>query len=442
MTGPREHAVVVGGSVAGLCAAHALSAHFARVTVVERDRLDDETLSVRRGAPQAHHVHALLARGSQVLEALFPGLDSELGQAGAPQIQMGREIGYMGVHGWAPGFQPTVAVRCPSRLLLEATIRRRVRASGRVQLRDEQDVVGLATDPARQRVTGVRLAGGEALEAGLVVDASGRGSRASAWLKELGRAEPRESVVDAFAGYSTRLYQELPPFPPPWRAIFIMWSRDRTRGGVILPVEGSRYVVTLVGVARDYPPTDEAGFLEYARTLRSPLLAEAIQGGRPTGEIHASRSTANRWRHYEALEDQPPGLLVLGDALCAFNPVYGQGMTVAAMGAQLLGALFAAGRSPDLSPALFQRSLAARLKTVWSMATSEDFRFPTTQGSVPFATRLAHRYLDAVLKAGARDMVVTRTVARVLQLLDPPTNLLRPRVVAQALVSGLRRSPS
>jgi 2-polyprenyl-6-methoxyphenol hydroxylase-like FAD-dependent oxidoreductase len=441
MAEAREHAVVIGGSIAGLCAAHVLSSHYARVTLLERDRLDDSPgAPVRRGIPQAKHVHGLLALGSVVLEELFPGLDAELAGAGAPQIEMGREIGYLGVYGWSPGFEPTVPIRCPSRLLLEASLRRRVRASGRVQIREEQDVAGLLSDQAKQRVTGVRLAGGETVEASLVVDATGRGSRAGAWLEALGRAAPRESVVDAFIGYATRLYRDLPPFPPPWRALYLMWKPGTTRGGVILPVEDGIFVVTLAGAARDYPPTDEAGFFEYARSLRSPLVAEAIQAGRPAGDIHGSRTSANRWRHYEALKDQPPGFLVTGDAACSFNPVYGQGMTMGAVGAQILGELFSAGQSPDLKPALFQRALAARLKTVWSMSTSEDFRFPTTEGVAPFTTRLAHRYLDAVLKAATRDQSVTRTIARVLQLLDPPTDLFRPRVLLQALTGGRLRS--
>jgi len=442
MEDDRGHAVVIGGSIAGLCAARVLADSFRKVTVLERDPLPQGP-DVRRGTPQGHHIHALLAHGSSLLDGMFPGLDAELAEAGAPQLEVGRDVGYLGLYGWACPFQPTILIRSASRPLLEQRVRRRVLALDRVAVRGERQVTELIAAPGGGRVTGVvhTAAGGggeERLEADLVVDASGRGSRAPAWLQKLGRSAPGDEVVDAFMGYATRIYEDVPPIQDGWRSVFVLGSPSVTRGGVVFPIEGGRAYVTLAGMGRDYPPTDEAGFHAYAGTLRAPHVLQVISRARPVSDIHGSRSTANRWVHYERLKDQPEGFVALGDAVCAFNPVYGQGMTVAAKAALLLGEQLKRSIPARRFPRVFQRALAARLGPIWSMATTEDFRLPTTSGKAPLAARFAHAYFNAVLKLSVNDPDVTRTVSRVLQLLDPPGLLLRPGMVVRALARSLR----
>lgn len=435
----RGHAIVIGGSIAGLVAARVLARDFQQVTLLERDELPDDP-SARRGVPQAHHVHAMLARGAMVLEELFPGLDAELAEAGAPELHIGEDVGYLGRFGWTAPFQPTIPFRAASRLLLEQRLRRRVRALERVSVLAGRDVARLLATAGGRRVTGVVCAGGggeEKLEADLVVDASGRGSRAPTWLKELGRGAPPETVVDAYVGYATRIYDDLPPLAGGWRSVFVLWAPPVTRGGVVFPFEGGRAFVSLAGAARDYPPTDEAEFVAFARSLRAPHVHEAILEARPVSDIYATRSTANRWVHYERLADPPAGFVAVGDAVCAFNPVYGQGMTVAALGAELLGELVRREVPAQDFPRVFQRRLARRVRTVWGMATNEDFRFPTTSGQVPFTTRLGHRYLNALMRMGPSDPDVTRTLARVFQLLDSPLEILRPGIALRALARSV-----
>lgn len=437
----RGHAVVIGGSIAGMCAARVLARSFAKVTVVERDELADAP-EIRKGAPQGYHVHAMLAGGALLLEELFPGIDAELAEAGAPQLHIGRDVGYLAAHGWAQPFEPPIPIRAASRPLIEQRVRRRVLAMDRVSVRSGQGVQGLLAAAGKDRVVGVALEGpggaGERLEADLVVDASGRGSRARAWLQALGCSAPKETVVDAFVGYSTRVYEDLPSLMGDWRAIFVLWTPEVTRGGVVFPMEGGRWFATIAGVARDYPPSDEEGFLAFARSLRAPHVADAVSRARPVTEIHATRSTANRWLHFERLSDQPAGFVAMGDAACAFNPIYGQGMTVAVSGAALLGELLARDVPPDRFPRAFQRALATRLGPVWTMSTSADFQMPATQGQRPLTTRASHAYFNALLKLGAKDADVTRSVSRVLQLLDPPANLVRPRMAARVLANALR----
>ncbi|HEY8212026.1 MAG TPA: FAD-dependent monooxygenase [Myxococcaceae bacterium] len=437
----RGHAIVIGGSIAGLCAARVLARSFQKVTVVERDEAP-EGPEARKGVPQGHHVHAMLAHGARVLEALFPGIDAELAGAGAPEMIIGRNVGYLGGHGWAPPFEPAIPIRAASRPLIEQRVRKRALAQERIQVLSGRQVQGLLSSPGKDRVAGVVVGpvggGDEArLEADLVVDAAGRGSRAGAWLQAMGRSAPGEEVVDAFVGYSTRVYEDIPPLIDGWKCVFLLWTPAVTRGGVVFPMEGGRAFVTLAGVSRDYPPSDEDGFAAFARTLRGPHVSDVVARARPVTDIHATRSTANRWLHFERLPDQPPGYVVMGDAACAFNPIYGQGMTVAVLGAELLGELLEQGLSAERFPRAFQQALAARLRPVWTMSTSADFQMPTTQGQRPLTTRAGHVYFDAVLKLASKDPDMTRTVSRVLQMLDPPSQLLRPGIALRALVGAM-----
>jgi 2-polyprenyl-6-methoxyphenol hydroxylase-like FAD-dependent oxidoreductase len=438
----RNHAVVIGGSISGMCAARVLARSFAKVTVVERDELQDFP-EIRKGAPQGHHVHAMLAEGARLLEAFFPGIDAELAEAGAPQLHIGRDVGYLGGQDWARPFEPAIPIRAASRPLIEQRVRRRVMAMERVTVQSGRGVQALLASSAGHRVNGVILtgpngSGEERLPADLVVDASGRGTRAPQWLEAMGHSAPKETVVDAFVGYSTRLYEDVTPLPEGWKAVFLLWTPEVTRGGVVFPMEGGRWFVTIAGVAKDYPPSDEEGFLAFAKSLRGPHVADAIAHARPLTEIHATRSTANRWLHFERLADQPPGFVVLGDAACAFNPIYGQGMTVAVSGAALLGQLLERDLPAEKLPRVFQRALAARLRPVWTMSTSADFLLPSTQGERPLSTRAGHAYFNAVLKLGSKDADVTRAISRVLQMLDPPGSLMRPGIALRALAGALR----
>jgi 2-polyprenyl-6-methoxyphenol hydroxylase-like FAD-dependent oxidoreductase len=427
-----DRAIVIGASIAGLLAARVLSDHFDEVVIVERDLLP-HVAEFRKGVPQSRHLHVLLARGAQILEQLFPGFRDSLCEAGAQPIDWCRDVLWLGAAGWGTRFEHSLTLILTHRELLEWSIRQRVLASERVRCIQEHDVTDLLARSGP--VMGIRLRArpdGEVhdLTARLVVDASGRNSKAPEWLAALGYAKPRETVINSFLGYASRQYLKPAELQLDWKALFFMAKAPKsTRTGVLFPIDASRWMVTLAGVGRDYPPNDEAGFLDFARGLRSPILYEAIRHALPLTPISAYRRTENQWRRYDELKRWPEGFIVLGDAVCAFNPIYGQGMTVAAQSAVVLDHWL---RRPDPARG-FQRALGKTVATPWLLATGEDFRFPSTEGGRPgLTTRLAHRYFDRLLEVSTVDETVAQAFLRVLHLLEPPSVLFRPGIVARA----------
>lgn len=377
------HAVVIGSSIAGLAAARVLSDHFDRVTLIERDRLP-ATPDFRRGAPQGRHAHLLLPPGQAILEQLFPGLNVALLAAGTTFINSGPETTFFLDGAW---HDDLTCLSC-SRPLLESTLHQRVTAHPRVRILQGHDVLDLAVDSHRQQVTGVRLrrrgsASTEiSLPAQLVVDASGRGSRAPPWLASLGYTPPRETIIDPFTGYTTRIYRRPPGFAENWNLLRVRRTPpDGTRGGLISPIEGDRWYVTLIGMSRDYPPTDEEGFLAFARSLPSPRIYEAIGAAEPLSGIHGFRNTENRLRHYEELPRYLEGLLVCGDAVCAVSPVHAQGMTSALLGLEGLAGCLAEQHSRGHLTGLaqtFQQRLRQATQGVWKLVIGDDLRWPAT----------------------------------------------------------------
>jgi flavin-dependent dehydrogenase len=445
----REHAIVIGGSMAGLLAARVLADHFERVTIVERDRLPGEP-SPRKGVPQARHVHALLVRGRTILEQLFPGLEAELVAAGAIQLDVSADFLWLSPAGWGPRFPSGVVTVSLSRDLLEWSVRRRLAALGKARFVEECDAIDLLANADRSGVIGVRVQsrasadGAQDLPADFVVDASGRGSRAPKWLTGFGYPAPRETTVTAFLGYSSRWYKMRRDRQTDWKAILLQTQPPHmARGGIVVPVEGERWLVTLGGYARDYPPTDEPGFIDFARSLRSPAIHDAIKDAEPLTPIYGYQRTENRLLHYEGLSRWPGGFAVLGDAVCAFNPIYGQGMTTAAQGALALDrCLRQAQNGLSRAARRFQKQLARSNADAWLMATGEDFRYPTTEGGGrSWATRLIHRYMDQVLLLAAERPDVYATFVRVLHLIEPPRTMFRPGIAGRVAtrVIGRRR---
>jgi 2-polyprenyl-6-methoxyphenol hydroxylase-like FAD-dependent oxidoreductase len=446
---PGSRAVVIGGSMAGLLAAHALADTFEHVTIVERDRLGASPAH-RAGVPQDRHVHTLWAGGLRAVETLLPGIESDLVAAGGRNVDFWRDFRwYLPVGRWSKPWPATQHLVSSTRTLLESVVRLRVRDAGRVTFLDGCEATGLRLGPdgivAGVEFTARGLARADAaldgekdaekpateqLAADLVVDAAGRRSRLPEWLAGLGRKAPAETVVDPFIGYATRLVRLAPDRPVDFNGLYIQLAPPRhTRGGIMFPVEDGQWVVTLLGAERDYPPVDDDGFLEFARSMRSPRLYEAIRDAEPTTPLFGHRHTADQRRHYERMPSMPAGLLALGDSLCAFNPIYGQGMTVAALQAQTLGELFRRRlRARSETAALTRPAQAAMAKVAaraWMVSASEDRRYPVTGNPGP-AIRALHGYLDRVMLACTVDVKVADGFLRVLNMLDKPTALQRP----------------
>ena len=420
-------AVVIGGGMAGLFAANVLADHFERVTVVERD--DGSKDRWRPGVPQSRHVHVLLLRGVQILRRRFPGLEEDLLALGTPPLNWLKDTAALVAGGWLPRSDLNLLGFSVSRNLLEHQVREHLRRRANIRFRSGYRVINLCANRNHTRVTGaVCIADDEAvtLHADLVVDASGRSSRLPGWLVELGYSAPQESTVNADVGYATRWYS----IPEGWQAdweMVLLGTRfpDISGGAVVQPVEGKRWTVTLVGYAGNHPPTDEAGFEEFARRLIGPQVWEAISAAQPLTGISGYRRTENHWRHYERLKRWPQGLIALGDAVCAFNPVYAQGMTVSALSAELLDSALRGSHSARLGLA-FQKKLAKMLQTPWQLATSDDFRWAGRKaGDSTVLDRFMHRYLEHVLGRIHRPDVCL-TFFNVAHLVSPPAALFRP----------------
>ncbi|WP_369363869.1 NAD(P)/FAD-dependent oxidoreductase [Streptomyces sp. CG4] len=453
-----SHAVVLGGSLAGLCAAAALAPHVDRVTLVERDRYPDEP-RWRRGVPQARHTHNLLGAGQRSLERLFPGLLDDLRDLGMVEVRMPQDMLLMVAGGWVDRFTGPHVVLSGSRDLLDWAVRRRLRDLPGVETREETEAVGLVAGPGRDTVRGVllrerdsaaRTGWGEPyrLEADLVVDATGRGSRAPAWLEGLGYPVPEETVVDAGCAYATCVFERPPGHTADWKCILLQSTPEEPRSGILNPIENDRWMVSVAGLGGERPPLDHAGFVDFAKSLRSTVLYEAIRDAKPLGEVYGSGRTENRRRHYERLTRWPDRFLVLGDAVGAFNPAYGQGISVAGMSALVLHRALeqagtqGTGRIPAGFAGPLRKRIARCVDAAWMLSGNADLAYPgAADGPLPLAARLGKRYTDRLLKVATTDRTVATALFDMTHLLAPPQVVLQPRVLASVL-RGPRNAPS
>jgi flavin-dependent dehydrogenase len=455
-------AVVIGAGIGGLVTARVLADRFERVVVVDRDVLPGDA-SPRCGVPQGNHGHILLVAGLDAMSRLFPGLREELTGAGALSLDVG--VG-LAVHRFGmrfPALPTGLDIISMSRPLLELTLRRRVAALPQVTFRDRTAVGGLLGVDGR--VTGVRIStggatagggvgsggvgsggvgsggvgsGGEEMAADLVVDCTGRGSRSDRWLAALGYPAPSVTTVTVNVSYATRFYRR-PAGEPAGGTFVLPTAPAETRVGLTLPVEGDRWLVSLGGWHTEHPPGDPDAFHRYARCLPDPAIAKIVEGAEALTDVVTYRFPSSRRRRFERLRRVPAGYVATADAICSFNPVYGQGMTCATLEAAALGA--ALDRHGDATAAMvrdFYRAAAAIIATPWLFAVGGDLEFPQTRGPRPPGIRLLNRYSRRVQRAAASSADVRRTFAAVQHLVTPPAALFAPGMVAKVLRAGRR----
>ncbi len=426
-------AVVIGAGMAGLAAARVLADRFARVTVVDRDSLPPGADS-RRGVPQGAHPHVLLAVGRTALEKLFPGLTDELVELGARWIDVVRDAIVWQLDGHRARADSGIEMLCMSRPLLESCVRRRLRALPQVEFRADTAVAGLIGRPG-ERVSGVELADGEQLPADLVVDASGRGSRSDGWLRELDFPAAPESVITVRMHYTTRLVRgRFDRLGGPGMLVAAESPPGHRRYGAAFPVEGDRWFVTLGGYHGDRAPTDPEGFQRFADELPESAIAELLRSAEPLSDPVGYSYPASRRRHFERLRRLPGGYVAVGDALCSFNPVYGHGMTVAALEAITLGECLDRRGSTGAPLARdFYRRSAGLIAVAWDMAAATDFAYPDTTGPRPRGLAVTQWYQRRVVQATHVSAEVVDAIIRVQHLMEPATILLRPTMVAKVL---------
>ncbi len=442
-----DHAVVLGASMGGLFGAAVLADFYDRVTLVERDALCDGS-APRRGVPQGRHPHALLARGAQTLEELFPGILEQLVAEGAPVWRDGdlsRLHTSFGGHRMVPTGQSPLAgnwigMYQPSRPLLEAQVRRRVAELPNATILDRREVLGLVAGDDGSRVTGVRIAtadGGEqVLTADLVLDAMGRAAHTPAFLESLGYERPPEDHIAVRTTYVSQSLR-LPAGTLSQEVVLIGPAPGRPTGMAMNHNENDTWIFTVFGMCGRQPPRGLTGMLAYAADFAPPHVLAAVAAGEPLAPVVQHRLPSSQWRRYDKMRRFPDGLLVTGDAMCSFNPIYGQGMSVAAMEALALRSALRRGDT-----ALSRRYFHAAAKAIgvaWRLGAGSDLAFPEVVGRRSIATRLTQRYSDWVLRACESDAAVHAQFMKVTGLVDPPASLFDPRFVGRVAAVNRRR---
>ncbi|GHA86725.1 FAD-dependent oxidoreductase [Streptomyces termitum] len=446
--GTARHAVVVGGSLSGLLTARVLADHAERVTVVERDRLPEEP-DTRPGVPQGRHLHVLVEGGQRALDELLPGFMDELRKLGAPKIAMPTDMVQWQNGRWLRRTAASAHFYSGPRAQLEWLVRRRVLADPRIELVEGTETVGLTGTAAR--VTGVRLRGRGAgresrvLAADLVVDASGRSTKAAEWLAGIGAEAPHEETLDTGLAYGSRIYRATDAVPATdGLGYYVVPGPDQTYGAVVVPLgHDGHHMVTLSGLRGQEPPTDPEAFEEYAKLLPHPVVSQWLAAAEPVSGVHTFRNTANIRRRYDRPGRRPAGFLATGDALCAFNPIYGQGMSVAALGAVALREALADPRRTPTTRRV-QRALLAAARQAWDISAGADKKMPGATGDAARPKPLDGAvgwYLARVQERSMGDPLVGDAFREALILTAPLSRLFAPAVARAVLFSPAGRAP-
>lgn len=428
------HAVVMGASTTGLVTAAAVARHFRNVTIVERDTLPAEPIW-RKGAPQSRHVHVLLRGGRNVMDYYLPGFTTDMIAQDAQLIDMADDTAWYHSGGWKLRFASGVTLLCSSKGFLEWNLRQRVLKIPNITVRDQCGATSLVVTDGK--VAGLTLDDGSVLAADLVIDASGRSSRTSQWLASAGFNAPDATELAVDVGYASRTFapQEA---PPDWRALLVHPKHPDTRCAVLLPIEGNRWQVTLVGWRGDHPPADDAGFLTWTAGLATPEFRQALERATPLEAIRQWRFPSNLRRHYERLTTMPDGLVVVGDACVSINPIYAQGMSHGAIGASILDACLFEQREQGSLAGLthrFQGKYAKVIDECWLTSTAEDYGAGDGAAKPSLRARFLNWYMGKINELTWSDRGVAKAFLDVMHFQKPPKSLFRPGLLMRALLS-------
>src|SRR5271168_157768 len=448
-------AVIIGGSLAGLCAARVLADFFDRVTIVERDAYPDGVAD-RAGVPHSRQYHYLMLRGRREFARLFDGLDAMLIERGAPIREPGVNVAVLTALGWTrPRREFRLAGIQPTRALIESSVRELVRKLPQIEIHERTEVTALTstTSGDAMRCTGVEMqsrdgaARGPMIAADLVVDASGGTSRADTWLKKLGLEPPAETVVDGDYGYVSRWYRmrDGATWPADW-----WWTVGANLGpkppehmiiAILTQYELGRWSLSMAGLNGNYPPDDDTGLAGLLPRMRSPAIAEMLKLMEPTSRFYSNRATRNRWRHYERWRRRLDGFIAIGDSAAVYNPTAGQGMSVVALTANRLRECIEkhGAANPEFAPRLFA-AMADAQRDPWRISVGTDLRLQGTKGDRPRSIKLLNWYRDRVAAAAASDAAVRNEMEDVFQMIKPLSALYEPPMLGRVLLAQIARA--
>lgn len=435
MTKHETHATVIGASVAGLLAAAAIADRFDRVTILEREVLPPPGRG-RTAVPQGRHVHALLPGGLAAIEELLPGFGAELVAGGAVRCDSMKQIRVVLAGHPLTRDGATATNLLASRPFIEGHLRRRVLALPNITIEDGTTVRGLVPGAGPGRVPAVETAEG-VVTGDLVVAAAGRAGQLPAWLEKLGFPVPAQDALTVNIHYASR-HVRIPEGALGDRLILVSPRPGHPRGLGLFAQEDRTWLLTLVGYGSDHrPPTDERGYLAFLATVAPPDVLEAVSSGEFLDHVVTHAFPASRRRRYERLERYPQGLVAIGDAISSFNPVYGQGMSVAALQAVALRKALSAGEVG--LPQRYFKAAGRIVDVAWDLAVGSDLSLPEVEGARPLLTRLSNAWAERILRAAEHDPYVAEVFGSVTDLIAPPSVLVRPRFVSRVALCRLGR---
>jgi 2-polyprenyl-6-methoxyphenol hydroxylase-like FAD-dependent oxidoreductase len=436
----HNRAIVVGGSMVGLAVARALGETFREVVVIDKDHFPVDTPEHRPGAQQSFHIHNLTLRGQNELEELFPGFVDEALRLGATQVDYAEDIARCSELGWMPRFRSGFIALSATRALLEFAERQRFRAlASNATVLEGVRGIELITEKRGDRVVaaGVKLPDRE-LRADLVVDCSGRASRWKKWFESAGITPPEETVVDSRCGYSSRFYKPRPNAKFDWKGLVVdAVYPHQPHWGVIVPLERGEWVVTLGGFGGEFPPSDEEGFARFARGLRTPDYAAALDQADPITPVRTFRRLEMRWNHFERYDHPIDRLLVVGDAAWAYNPLYGQGMSIGVTCARILRDLLRDSAVLESLPRRYYPRAKRFAYPPWEATALRDMRWPKTTGVRPWHGQVTLPLSEFIMRAGHHDNEVFKALLLGIHLLKQPHELFTPGVLLRIARYGL-----
>ncbi len=423
-----KKALIIGSSMAGILAARVCSDHFEEVSVLEKDEIIDQVTN-RKGIPQDNHLHILLSKGHNILEYYFPGLMKSLVQQGAIAGDLGKFFKWYHEGGYRPQITTGVNSAMMSRALLEYNVRSRLLQIPNVKIIDSTKIQGFFYQD--HRIHGVETDKGP-FSADLIIDARGFGSRLAKELEEFGYERPEAEEVKINLKYTSCVFSREDHF----QTLININSNppNDSKHGTVQPIENGRMIVTVQGRINDQPPKSIDSFIEYTKSLQTQDIYQAIKGREVLTELHSYNIPVVRWLHYEKLSRFPEGILPLGDSVCRLNPIYGQGMSSAAMQAQILDDFLRQNHGQSFWKPYFKK-VANTIRTPWELTVTEDFKFPETLGTPPPIPGLMLRYFNKVSRIINQDPVVYKSFIKVLNLVSSPMILLQPQIMWRVLLA-------